>query len=1093
MSASHEESEVPPPVELTIDHESEPVNVDPADTPRFSWRCETHHRGAAQTAYRIVVGRDLDTVADGRGTLWDSGRVESDAATSVPYDGPDLGSDRTYYWSVKVWSNAGESEWADPASFSTALEPEDWRGEWIAHQPGHGDTDGWRSRWRDPDEDGEEWVQVDLGTALDISEVALHPANPVTIVRTPNDIAVTLSWFENPLDGFGFPESYRVEVSDDPGFDDPVVVAEATMESDEAEEPEGTPEDGSVGVQTHDELDASGQYVRVTATDLDEVAPSDQAMSHAREGERKTEATRAWQCFALAALTVRDDDGTDLATGTNVEASSSVETDTWGRDHLVNGKTRSEMVSSSPLLRTAFELDKPVESARIHSAAVGYGELYVNGERVGDGKLDPAWTDYEQRVLYASHDVTDRLSQGENALGLWLGRGWFAKQGAYWVADGSPRARAVLTVEFEDGTTRTLTTNGDWRATESPLLENDIYDGEHYDARRETDGWAEPGIDDTDWDDATVVDAPGGTLRPQRVEAMGVVEEIDVDDVHDHPEGPILDFGQNLTGWLEIDVDDPAAGDEITLRHAEALTEDGDLSTTDLRTADATDTYVARGDSDGAETYEPRFTYHGFRYAQVSGYPGDLDPEDVTAKVVTTAMERRGEFACSNEDLNQLQHNSVWGLRSNTHSIPEDCPQRDERFGWTGDAHISTRSLLFNFDSARFDEKWARDHDDVASEMGYVTDVIPNKAFEDPADPTWSITRVMVPWYLYQHDGDEAILREQYEGMREYVDYWTDVAEDGIVPDKYGKYGDWLAFENNDPEEPRRGLPHDLFNTAFVYQVTDTFAKIAGVLGNGGDAEAYRDRADAIADAFNEEFFDSEEEVYGPGTQSSFSVPLFLGLVPDEHVDGVAANLAEKVRSDGGKLQTGFLGTRPLIHTLADHGYDELAYEVVSQPEQPGWVYMARNGATTMWERWDSDESVGSGMNSLNHSPFSHVSEYFYEELAGIRIGDEPVTDHVTIDPSIVDDLDWVEASVDTPVGELTVDWETDDEAYDLTVTVPWNGRATVRLPDAAGATVTESDIPLTEGAPEGLLSAETDGDDFVVEVGAGEYEFSVA
>jgi len=1106
MAAADNERQLPPPVKLTVEYEAEPANVDPTRRPRLAWRLATDRRGARQTAYRVVVSHTPDAAADGRGDLWDSGRVESTAAANVRYDGPDLDSDETYHWSVKVWADGEESAWAEPSQFSMALAPEEWRGEWIAHQPGAGDTNGWRSRWRDPEDDGKEWVQVDLGASRAVSEVVLHPANPVTVVRTPDDTALTLSWSENPIDGFGFPERYRVEVSDDPAFEESDVVADASAESDAEDDPEGMPNDGGVSVQTHDGLNTSGRYVRVTATELDEVLPADLAASHTRSNERKTEATSPWQCFALAALTVRsegegddanDADDRDLAVGASVEASSSVETETWGRDHLVNGHKESEMASSSPQLRSAFDLCGDVASARIHAATVGYGELYLNGEQLGDAKLDPAWTDYEKRVLYSSHDVTDRLVDGENALGLWLGRGWFAKQGAYWIADGSPRARAMLTVEFEDGRTRTVTTNGGWQATESPLVENDIYDGEHYDARREQDGWQSPNFDDGDWDQAAVIDEPGGTLRPERIQPMGVVDTFDVEEVHDHPEGPTLDFGQNLTGWLEISVEDPDEGDEVVLRHAETLTEDGNLSTTDLRTADATDTYVARGAE--SETYEPRFTYHGFRYAQVLGYPGDLDPEDVTAKVVSTAMDRRGEFACSNEDLQQLQHNAVWGLRSNTHSIPEDCPQRDERFGWTGDAHISARSLLFNFGAARFDEKWARDHDDVASDMGYVTDVVPNKAFENPADPTWSITRVMIPWYLYRHDGDERILREQYEGMRDYVDYWTGVAEDGIVPDDYGKFGDWLAFENTDPEEPRRGLPHDLFNTAFVYQVTDTFAKVAAVLGNEDDAEAYRERAGSIADAFNEEYFDPDEGVYGPATQSSFSVPLFLGLVPDEHVDRVAANLAEKVRADGGKLRTGFLGTRPLIHTLADHGYDEVAYEVVSQPEQPGWVYMARNGATTMWERWDSDESVGSGMNSLNHSPFAHVSEYFYEVLAGIRLGDEPVTEHVTVDPSIVDDLEWVSASVDTAAGELAVDWEQTDGgdsdgvgAYELSVTVPWNGQATVRLPGAAGATVTESDIPLTDGAPAGVLSAETDGEDFLVEVGAGAYDFSV-
>jgi len=1127
----------PRPTDLRVEYERTPENVDPGSDPRFGWRLATDRRGARQEAYRVVVGRDQERVAAGEGQLWDSGRVDSRVSTGVDYDGPRLASDEAYYWSVKLWTDAGETEWADPARFATALAPADWRGEWIAHQPGAGDTNGWRSQWFDPAEstgtsgarqaddgsgEGDPWVQVDLGRSRDISAVDLHPANPVTVVRTPDDVAVTPSWGDDPLAGFGFPDGYRVEVADDAAFEESTVVAEVEPgEGGESADGDGGSDGGSdtdgegtaTTTRTHDGLAVSGRHVRVTATD-----PYVFDTPIAGE-ERRTVVVNPWACFALAGLSVRDADGADIAEGCRVTAASSVEGEAWGREHLTNGRAESRLGSTSPQLRTEFDLANPVASARLHVAAAGYGEAFVNGERVGEGKLDPAWTDYETRVLTSTFDVSDTLDEGENALALWLGRGWFAKRSAHWVADGSPRARVTLTVTFADGSTRTVTTDGDWRARASPLLENDIYDGEVYDARREADGWHSPSFDDGDWDDAAVVDAPGGTLSPQRIESMGVVETVDVDAVHDHPEGPILDFGQNLTGWVELRVEGAERGDEVTVRHAETLTDEGDLSTTDLRTADATDTYVARGAGDGTgssndsgETYEPRFTYHGFRYAQVSGYPGEFDPDDATAKVVTTAMDRRGEFACSNPELNQVQHNAVWGLRSNTHSIPEDCPQRDERFGWTGDAHISTRSLLFNFDSVRFDEKWTRDHDDAASPMGYVPDVIPDKKTESPADPTWSITRVMVPWYLYQHAGDERVLREHYEGMCDYLAYWHSVAEDGILGAEYGKYGDWLTFENADPEEPRRGLPHDLFNTAFLYQVTDTFAKIAGVLGNDADAAAYRERAETVADAFTDEFFDRESGTYGPGTQSSYSVPLFLGLVPEAERARVAANLAEKVESDGGKLQSGFLGTRPLVHTLADHGYPELAYEVVSQPERPGWVYMVREGATTMWERWNSDDSVGSGMNSLNHSPFTHVSEFFYEVLAGIRTGDRPLTEHVTVAPALVDDLEWVEASVETRNGELAVAWERTGaggedggsgagDEYDLSVTVPWNGSATVELPDAARASVTESGSTLSADgdAPEddasngdGVRSVERDGDALVVTVGAGSYEFAV-
>ncbi|WP_206425127.1 alpha-L-rhamnosidase N-terminal domain-containing protein, partial [Halosimplex salinum] len=517
------------PTDLAVGYERAPENVDPTDAPRFSWRVATGRRGARQTAYRVVVGRDRAAVAAGRGALWDSGVVESDRATDVRYDGPDLAADETYYWSVKVWTDEGESSWADPAEFSTALAPEDWRGEWIAHQPEGGDTNGWRSRWRDPDADGDPWVQVDLDESRAIEEISLHPADPVTVVRTPDDYAVTPSFSDDPLTEFGFPDAYRVEVADDPAFETSTVVATATGESTgEGEAPDGQP-DESVTARTHEGLAASGRYVRVTATDLATVAPATDPPSFVGEVDRLTESHDEWACFALAALSVRDDEGADIARGRPVSASSTVETDTWGCDHLVNGTPESRMASSSPLLRGEFDLDGPVASARIHVAAVGYGELWVDGERVGDHRLDPAWTDYEHRVLYSSHEIGDRLDEGLNAIGLWLGRGWFAKRSAHWLADGSPRARVTLTVEFEDGRTRRLSTGGDWLATESPVVENDIYDGERYDARREGRGWSSAEFDAGDWDSATVVDGPGGALEPGRIEPMGVVDTFDAE------------------------------------------------------------------------------------------------------------------------------------------------------------------------------------------------------------------------------------------------------------------------------------------------------------------------------------------------------------------------------------------------------------------------------------------------------------------------------------------------------------------------------------------------------------------------------------
>ncbi|MCU4742577.1 alpha-L-rhamnosidase [Natronoglomus mannanivorans] len=1101
MSPPTAEAETSPVdlVDLRVDGESEPL--DASSRPRFSWRADATERGAAQTAYRILVARSREALEAGRGDLWDSGRVSSSTATSVAYDGLALSSNADYYWTVRIWDEAGRpSEWADVSPFSTTLEDgREWEGEWIGYRPGVGDSNGYQSRWRSAGGEGgtadgnsgagePEWVQVDLGEVRPIDRLDLHPAEPFDGPTTPDGMAVSAQFsHDTEVDhpqgagGFGFPVRYRVDVATDADFADAETVVDRTDEDQ--------PNPGSETVAFDVGSDTNARYVRVVAT-----APYEFDPAEPPEGWKQTktehvgEERSAWETFALAALAVRDAEGTDLAVDCPVTTTSSVESETWGRDHLVNGRYESATGPGSALLRTDVELSKPVARARAHVCGLGYGELSINGEKIGDAVLDPGWTQYDQRVLYSTYDVSEALTDGENAIGIQLGRGWFARNAIDWTGFGSPRAICQLEITYEDGTTRSVSTDGSWEATAGPILENDIYDGETYDARREVSGWNEPGFDrSTDrkddhtaaWEPATVVAGPGGDLVPQRTPPIRVTETIEPDSIRDHEDGPIVDFGQNLVGWVELEIEGADSGDEIVLRHAETLLEDGSLSLIDLRSADATDRYVAAGEP--TETYHPRFTYHGFRYAQISGYPGDLEAEHVRAKVVHTDVEPIGSFDCSNEELAQVQANARWGLRGNLHSVLTDCPQRDERFGWTGDNHIAARALCYNFDGGRFYGKWMDDHADVRSEHGYIADTIPYGYGSIPEDRTWGITQVTIPWHLYRHYGDVGVLERHYEGMRRYLDYWHSVSEDGLVGEAFGNYGDWLAFENIDG---RRGLPVDLFNTAFHYHTTNLFAEIAAVLGNEADAERYRERAETIAETFTDEFFDPGASEYGPGTQSSSAVPLFVGLVPDEHVGAVAAELAEKVREAGGKLQTGFLGTRPLVHTLVDHGYPEVAYEVVSQPEQPGWVYMVRQGATAMWERWDSDSRVGDGMNSFNHSPFTFVSEWFYEALAGLRFDTSIREGEVEIAPTVVDDLEWAAGSLETPHGRLASRWErlehdggeptpASEPELAIEIEVPWNTVATVQVP-----TLEAVDDPVVAVAVEGDGSVDGTEDD---------------
>lgn len=804
----------------------------------------------------------------------------------------------------------------------------------------------------------------------------------------------------------------------------------------------------------------------------------------------------------------------------------------------------------SPQLRTEFALEKKVDSARAHVVTLGYGELYVNGKRIGDDQLNPGWTSYDHLALYSSYEVGEQLSKGENALGIWLGRGWFSKTAEWpagvllpgkpdvpqyptgvnsnWDSFGPPRALVQVNVTYRDGTTDSFSSDSSWQATSkavpSPLLENDVWDGETYDARNEQPRWAEPGFDATGWIPAVQMPAPAEsdypaevsaetsdptgnpvtqdkrsetettTLHPQRTQPIQVTETFEPVSIVDHNGGYIIDFGQNFAGWIELTVRGASAGDEIIIKHAERRHENGDIDMRSTRSAEAIDRYVAKGAD--KETYEPRFTYHGFRHAKIEGYPGELSAEDITGKAVHTAFEKQASFACSNDNLNGVQHAAEWGLRSNVHSLPTDCCQRDERLGWTGDGHMSVHTDLYNFDSVRLFEKWMRDHAVNQFPSGNQSDTVPHGWGGRDADPNWGKTRVTIPWAVYEHTGDERILEDHYEGIKAYVDFWHEQANNHIVPAGKSHYGDHLSPDG------RFAAPRALMNTFSHYQTTEMVANAAEELGETADAATYSERMDAIATAFNKEFLNPETGVYGSGNQTSFVLPLFLGIVPDEHVDQVVENLVTRITTeDEGTLRTGFVGTRPLLTSLVEYGHEELAYHIVSQPERPGWVYMIRNGATTLWEAWNTLEELDNDatLTSLNHRNWPLVSEWFYRQLAGIDIG-EPGFEHVVIDPIVPEDLDWVDASVDTVRGEVASRWERTEDGLALVVTIPWNSMGTIHVPNLGDDSVRlyESDQLIwnerqsPSSYPDGIETVRSANDAIAVDVGSGTYRFAL-
>ncbi|HUV04468.1 MAG TPA: family 78 glycoside hydrolase catalytic domain [Armatimonadota bacterium] len=735
---------------------------------------------------------------------------------------------------------------------------------------------------------------------------------------------------------------------------------------------------------------------------------------------------------------------------------------------------------AAPFFRFEFGLQKPVKHAQAYVAGLGYCELHLNGRKVGDRVLDPAYTTYTKRVLYSTYDVTGQVNQGRNAIGAVVGKGWYS---------GSPCLIAQLNVEFEDGTRASITTNRDWKHSLGPILDNSIYHGETYDARLQQPGWDSPGFDDSKWQPALEGYPPTEKLSAQMIQPIRVVETIKPRKLRRLAAGAwVFDFGQNFSGWCRLTVSGPA-GTEVVLKHAEILNPNGTINQANLRSAKATDRYILKGKE--VEVYEPRFTYHGFRYVQIDGFPGRPSLGTLLGCVVHTDFPRRGAFECSDQLINKIQSNSVWGYRTNFHSIPTDCPQRDERQGWLGDAQSTSDMAFYNFDTAAAYTKYLQDIQDVQGADGRIPDTVPHVYGGNPGDPMWAGAYLFIAWDMYRHSGDGQLLGRHYEGFKRYVDMLAREAKDYILV--LDQYGDWLSPIKT--KEDR--TPKDLIATCAFYRSVWIAARAAEILGHPDDAKRYNDLCAKIARAFNAKFLNPATNNYGNGSQLSNAFPLYLGIVPEDRRKAVAENLVNDVMVNWkGHLSTGFVGTRLLMDVLCDEGHPDVAYTIVTQRDYPGWGYMIENGATTIWERWDL--RAGLGMNSHNHPDLGSVSGWFYRMVAGIMPRDEtPGYERFDIKPFAAGDLKEAKASINTIRGPAASHWKRDESGISLNVIIPANSQASVWVPKLGLADVEVKEGPraVWRGGKfipgvAGIDSASDAGDWIKFEAGSGTYSF---
>jgi alpha-L-rhamnosidase len=745
-------------------------------------------------------------------------------------------------------------------------------------------------------------------------------------------------------------------------------------------------------------------------------------------------------------------------------------------------------------LRTEFTVGKPVRRAMVYYSGLGTSELYLNGAKVGDHVLSPGLTDYDKRALYVTFDVTRQLTAGKNAIGLILGNGRFYAPRAERTRNfGFPKAILRLDIEYEDGSISAVVTGPEWKlSTHGPILANNEYDGEEYDARRELAGWDRAGFDDSAWEAAQVVTAPAGALAAQMANPLRVVQSLNPVSVKMVRPGVwIYDMGQNMVGWCHLIVSGPK-GTQVQLRHAETLAPDGSLYVANLRTARATDIYTLRGE--GSEVYEPRFTYHGFRYVELTASPVPAIPRafELVGRVVHDDMQAVADFSSSSEMLNQIHHNVFWGIRGNYRSIPTDCPQRDERQGWLGDRSQVSRSESYMFDIAAFYTKWEQDLADSQRADGSIPDVAPNywPLYND--DITWPSTFLFVPGMLYDQYGDRRVLERAYPAIKKWIEHERGYLQDGLMPKDM--YADWCV-PPEDPKlihskDPARVTNRTLIATAYYYHLLRLAARYARMLDQPADATGYEALAEQVNAAFQKRFLKPATGVYDNATQTSSILPLFFNLAPAENRAALLASLVNNiVKVTDGHVGTGLVGAQFLMRTLTDNGRSDLAYEIATQPTYPGWGYMVSKGATTVWELWNGD-TADPAMNSGNHvMQIGDLAVWMYEYLAGIRPDPaNPGFRHVLIHPYPAGDLTFVKASHESLYGKIAASWKRDGGAFTLSVSIPPNTSATVWMPAKDTASVTESGHPVAHAR--GVKFLRTEGDSALFEIESGDYMF---
>jgi alpha-L-rhamnosidase len=1043
------------PARLRCEARVDPLGID-GQQPRLDWLVESAQRGQKQTGYRILVASTAAALKEDRGDLWDTGQVNSDETTNIVYRGKPLTSHAYCHWKVKVWDKDGTpSPWSEPAVWSMGLlRPSDWTAQWIG-------SDAARH---------EEMPEAPFGAAQwigsprdrDLKAAKGHRLY-LTEWRLPADVTVKTAELLVAGD-----DAYKFVINT-------TLVATGQGVPGRAQRVDVTPHikagvANSLRVEVENTAEGpSGLLATLIVTTTD-----GKALTRVTDGSWKSLDTPGanWHDRAI-----------DVAAASAVRVLGDHGMAPWGKLHVAG-----LFLPPSPYLRTGFGVEKPVRRAVLYATALGLCDVYLNGRRVADDSFNPGWTDYAKRVYYRAYDVTDRIGPGANALGVILADGWYSgyvgfggKRDHYGT---KPRFLAQLHLEYADGTSADIATGPGWKAATGPIREADFLMGESYDARREIPGWDRPGFDDGTWHPVDV----GADLQPV-VQAHPGPPVVAIGEFHPRaiteprPGVYVCDLGQNFAGVARLTVSGEP-GQAISLRFAERLNPDGTIYTTNLRGARATDTYICRGR--GPETWQPRFTFHGFQYVEVTGLPSRPTPETITGVALSSDTPVAGSFDCSEPMLNRLHSNIYWTQRSNFLDIPTDCPQRDERLGWTGDAQVYIRTATLNADVQAFFTKWLVDLEDGQRADGQFPMVAPVKVAGDDGGPAWADAGVICPWTLYDAYGDRRVLERHYDAMTRFVEFCrTRSTPDLLPPKQYHCFGDWLSVGADTPK--------DVIYTAYFAYSTRLTARAAEVLGKAEDAARYRALFEQIRAAFNRAYVADDGRIRG-NTQACYVLALAFDLLDEGKAKLAAKYLVEDIEGRGEHLSTGFIGTKDLMLVLAKIGRNDVAYRLLENVSFPSWGFSITHGATSIWERWDGwtpeKGFQDPGMNSFAHYSFGAVYQWMVENIGGIRSAG-PGYKKLLIAPQPGGRLTRAKTDYRSIHGRITTDWKREGETFFLDVTIPANTTATVSLPATRAADVTEGGRGLDQA--DGVTFVRQEGDRAILEVASGTYHFAAA